>query len=198
MLRPYRFTFLRAALLSGTALLSTAPMAQEAVRPAPAEVIELDQVTVLSDRRLQRPIETLGGVSVVSRSEIDRFDPSLIDSVLDTIAGVATAPRDDDPSTAVNIRGLQDSGRVNVLIDGARQNFQVTGHNAGNAFYVEPSLLAGVDVIRGPIANAYGSGAIGGVVSMRTLGIDGPPLHWYHGSGLSSSFDLPTSSPSRS
>jgi len=172
MLRPYRFIFLRAALLSGTALISTAPMAQEAARPAAADVIELDQVTVLSDRRLQRPIETLGGVSVVSRSEIDRFDPSLIDSVLDTIPGVATAPRDDDPATTVNIRGLQDSGRVNVLIDGARQNFQVTGHNAGSAFYVEPSLLAGVDVIRGPIANAYGSGAIGGVVSMRTLGID--------------------------
>ena len=61
MLRPYRFIFLRAALLSGTALISTAPMAQEAARPAAADVIELDQVTVLSDRRLQRPIETLGG-----------------------------------------------------------------------------------------------------------------------------------------
>ncbi|MCT2138640.1 hypothetical protein BHE97_07820 [Aeromicrobium sp. PE09-221] len=43
---------------------------------------------------------------------------------------------------------------------------------------------------------AIGDGAE--AATLRTLGIDGPPLHWYHGSGLSSSFDLPTSSPSRS
>ena len=34
---------------------------------------------------------------------------------------------------------------------------------------MEPELLAGVDVVRGPVANIYGSGAIGGVVSMRTI-----------------------------
>ncbi|WP_062226681.1 TonB-dependent hemoglobin/transferrin/lactoferrin family receptor [Aureimonas frigidaquae] len=150
--------------------LARAAYAQEAT--ATAGVIELDQVTILSDRRPQKPIDTLGGVSVVSRGEIDRMQPSLINEVLNTIPGVSAGPRNDDPATVVNIRGLQDSGRVNVLIDGARQNFQVAGHNAGNAFYVDPSLLAGIDVIRGPIANAYGSGAIGGVVSLRTLGIE--------------------------
>ena len=33
-------------------------------------------------------------------------------------------------------------------------------------------MLAGVDVVRGPVANIYGSGAIGGVVSFRTKDIE--------------------------
>ena len=77
--------------------------------------------------------------------------------------------RADDPGMAVNIRGMQDFGRVAVVIDGARQNFQRTGHQADGLVYMEPELLAGVDVVRGPVANIYGSGAIGGVVSMRTI-----------------------------
>ena len=67
---------------------------------------------------------------------------------------------------------MQDFGRVAVLIDGARQNFQRTGHNADGLFYLEPEMLAGVDVVRGPVANIYGSGAIGGVVSFRTKDIE--------------------------
>ncbi|KAA0968471.1 TonB-dependent hemoglobin/transferrin/lactoferrin family receptor [Aureimonas fodinaquatilis] len=177
MLCKNRVQALYRALLLTAASLALTPaayaQAQAVATPSAASgTIELDEVSVLSDRRLQSPIETLGGVSIVTRSEIERFNPNRIDEVLATIPGVSVAPYDDDPATSVNIRGLQDSGRVNVMIDGARQNFQVTGHNAGGSFYVEPSLLAGVDVIRGPIANAYGSGAIGGVVAMRTLGID--------------------------
>ncbi len=33
---------------------------------------------------------------------------------------------------------------------------------------LDPELIGGVDVVRGPVANIYGSGAIGGVVSFRT------------------------------
>ena len=86
--------------------------------------------------------------------------------------GVWFQERADDPGTAINIRGLQDFGRVDVVIDGARQNFQRTGHNADGVFYLEPEMLAGVDVVRGPVANIYGSGAIGGVVSFRTKDVE--------------------------
>ena len=55
-----------------------------------------------------------------------------------------------------------------MVIDGARQNFQRSGHNGNGQFFLEPELVAEVDVVRGPVANVYGSGAIGGVVSFRT------------------------------
>ena len=86
--------------------------------------------------------------------------------------GVWTQSRGDDPGTAINIRGLQDFGRVAVLIDGARQNFQRTGHNADGMFYLEPEMHRRRRVVRGPVANIYGSGAIGGVAAFRTKDIE--------------------------
>ena len=73
----------------------------------------------------------------------------------------------DEPSSAINIRGLQDFGRVNVMIEGARQNFQRSGHGANGIFYIEPELIKAVDIVRGPVATIYGSGAVGGVVNFE-------------------------------
>ena len=61
---------------------------------------------------------------------------------------------------------------VAVVVDGARQNYQRTGHNANGSFFLDPELIGGVDVVRGPTANIYGSGAIGGLVSFRTKDIN--------------------------
>jgi hemoglobin/transferrin/lactoferrin receptor protein len=88
------------------------------------------------------------------------------------VPGVSFQERGDDPATVINIRGLQDFGRVAVVVDGARQNYQRSGHNANGSFFLDPELVGGVDVVRGPTANIYGSGAIGGVVSFRTKDIN--------------------------
>src|SRR5690606_22627588 len=39
-------------------------------------------------------------------------------------------------------------------------------------FYLDPEFISGADITRGPVANIYGSGAIGGVAAFRTRGID--------------------------
>ena len=77
-----------------------------------------------------------------------------------------------NPGMTVNIRGLQEQGRVNVMIDGARQNFQQAGHDAVSFVYVDPELIGGVVVEKGPTSTVGGAGVIGGVVSMRTLEAD--------------------------
>ncbi|RWF08437.1 MAG: TonB-dependent receptor, partial [Mesorhizobium sp.] len=41
-------------------------------------------------------------------------------------------------------------------------------HGTQSTFYIDPELVKSVDVIRGPVANTYGSGAIGGVVFFDT------------------------------
>lgn len=148
----------------------------EPAEPAPAaesgSVLQLDAISVLANRLEESAAESLGGVSVVTREEFERAQPSNISEIFETVPGTTTQRDNTDPGTAVNIRGLQDFGRVNVVIDGARQNFQRSGHAANGVFYIEPDLVGGVDIIRGPIANIYGSGAIGGVVAMRTVGVD--------------------------
>ena len=134
--------------------------------------VTLDPITVLATKTPERTTESLAAVSSVTQQQLDRTMATRPSDVLSGVPGVWFQERADDPGTAVNIRGLQDFGRVAVVIDGARQNFQRTGHNADGIFYLEPELLAGADVVRGPVANIYGSGAIGGVVSFRTKDVD--------------------------
>jgi hemoglobin/transferrin/lactoferrin receptor protein len=106
---------------------------------------------------------------VTSRTEIKTQQPQRIGTVISQTPGVWTEENPDDPATAINIRGLQDFGRVAVTIDGARQNFQRSGHNADGAFYLDTAFVRSIDITRGPVANVYGSGAIGGVVSFETV-----------------------------
>ncbi|MPZ58214.1 MAG: TonB-dependent hemoglobin/transferrin/lactoferrin family receptor [Rhizobiales bacterium] len=132
----------------------------------------LDPITVLGTKTEEKAIDTLAPVSTVREEQMQQIMPTRTSDIFFGVPGVSFQQRADEPGTSINIRGLQDFGRVNVLIDGARQNFQRSGHNANGAFYLDPELLGAVDVVRGPVANIFGSGAIGGVVSFRTKDVD--------------------------
>lgn len=137
-----------------------------------APVQSLDTITVAASKTEERAIDALAPVSVVTLEQIQGLQPNRLSGILYQIPGVSVQERGDDPSTVINIRGLQDFGRVAVVVDGARQNYQRTGHNANGSFFLDPELVGSVDVVRGPTANIYGSGAIGGVVSFRTKDIN--------------------------
>ena len=158
-----RYQSLLRILLAGSTLvtISTPSMAEEATK--------LDVITVFISKVKQSLNEALGGVSVATKVDLDKSTSGKISGVLAPMPGVSTSENADDPATAVNVRGLQDFGRVAVTIDGARQNFQRSGHNANGMFYFEPEMMKQVTVTRGPVANVYGSGAIGGVVSFETI-----------------------------
>ena len=135
-------------------------------------VQSLDTITVAASKTEERAIDALAPVSVVTLDQIQGLQPNRLSDIFYNVPGVSFQERGDDPSTVINIRGLQDFGRVAVVVDGARQNYQRTGHNANGSFFLDPELVGGVDIVRGPTANIYGSGAIGGVVSFRTKDID--------------------------
>ena len=120
----------------------------------------------------ERAIDALAPVSVVTLEQIQGRQASTLGGLLYNIPGVWVQDRGDEPSTSINIRGLQDFGRVAVVVDGARQNYQRTGHFANGSFFLNPELVGGIDIVRGPTANIYGSGAIGGVASFRTKDIE--------------------------
>jgi hemoglobin/transferrin/lactoferrin receptor protein len=131
--------------------------------------ITLDTITLSASRTEAAPIETLGGVSVVRPSDPTEQGARRTTDMLRAVPGVAIASDGTDQSVVINIRGLQDSGRVAVILDGARQNFSQNGHGTTGVFLPDPFLLGKATVVRGPIANVYGSGAIGGVVSLDTI-----------------------------
>jgi len=152
---------LPAGLIIGIAALagSSAARAETAVN--------LDTFTVWATRTLDRVVDTLGGASAVTREQIDQGQAASISEVLRSVPGVEVMETGQDPASAISIRGLQDFGRVNVMIEGARQNFQTSGHSADGVFYLDPEVVERVDVTRGPVSVIYGSGAIGGVVNFQ-------------------------------
>jgi len=112
-----------------------------------------------------------GAVSSAGSSEISTFGQSDLGDVLRSIPGTSVRESPNNPGVAVNIRGLEGSGRVNMMIDGVRQNFRFTGHEAQGFLYVDPSLLAGVEIARGAVSTAGGAGALSGAANFRTLDI---------------------------
>jgi hemoglobin/transferrin/lactoferrin receptor protein len=151
---------------------ATAPAMNARAQIGGTAVQSLDTLTIVASKTEERAIDALAPVSVVTLEQIQGLQPKRLSDIFYNVPGVSFQERGDDPSTVINIRGLQDFGRVAVVVDGARQNYQRTGHNANGSFFLEPELVGGVDVVRGPTANIYGSGAIGGVVSFRTKDID--------------------------
>jgi hemoglobin/transferrin/lactoferrin receptor protein len=123
--------------------------------------------------KTQEPvIDTLAPVSVVRQEQINQEQPTRLSDVLAGLPSVTAPERGDNPGTSINIRGLQDFGRVATLVDGVPQDFQRSGHFANGQFYLDPELVGGVDIARGPVANIFGSGAIGGVAAFQTKDIN--------------------------
>lgn len=175
-----------AALLAGAAaiaLLTPSANAQQAAQPpadqqqaeqaqtpeeaAPAGATLLDQILVIS-RTGETAIDSLASVSHVDQEQLERRMATTPNEMLLGVPGVAVQADARRVSSSINIRGLQDFGRVAVIVDGARQNFQRSDHGTQSTFYIDPELIKSVDVIRGPVANTYGSGAIGGVALFET------------------------------
>jgi hemoglobin/transferrin/lactoferrin receptor protein len=118
------------------------------------------------------PYTVPAGVSVVGSGEIGTFGQGNIDDVIRTMPGTYTRESPNQPGVAVNIRGFEGSGRVNTMIDGVRQNFRFTGHEAQGFTYIDPLLLAGIEVQRGAVSTAGGAGALAGTANFRTLGVE--------------------------
>jgi hemoglobin/transferrin/lactoferrin receptor protein len=157
------------ALLSGT----TALVASAVVSPASAQVTLLDAITIIATKTQELAIDTLAPVSTIREEQLRQNPPQRVHDIFTGVPGVTTSASGQEASTSINIRGLQDFGRVNVTIDGARQNYARIGHQSGaGSFFLEPELIGGVDIVRGPTSNIYGSGAIGGVVSFRTKDVE--------------------------
>jgi hemoglobin/transferrin/lactoferrin receptor protein len=151
---------------------TAAPVMNARAQIGAGPVQSLDTITVAASKTEERAIDALAPVSSVTMEQIQGLQPNRLSDIFYNVPGVSFQERGDDPSTVINIRGLQDFGRVAVVVDGARQNYQRSGHNANGSFFLDPELVGGVDVVRGPTANIYGSGAIGGVVSFRTKDIN--------------------------
>lgn len=121
----------------------------------------------------------LDPINVIATRDPSRFaytpEKQSKDSLLSKQATSVAAALEDIPNVDVrggsrsiaqkpNIRGLSDN-RVVQVIDGVRQNFDLAHRGS---YFLPMSLIQEIEVIKGPSSSLWGSGALGGVVAMRT------------------------------
>jgi hemoglobin/transferrin/lactoferrin receptor protein len=148
----------------------SAPAPKQAAKPAPAPA-SVPATPAVATTPSEAAYQTPAAVSAVGQSEIDTFGQAGLDNVIRTMPGTFTRESPNNAGIAINIRGFEGSGRVNMMIDGVRQNFRFTGHEAQGFTYIDPLLLAGIDVQRGAVSTA-GGGALEGSANFRTLGVE--------------------------
>jgi outer membrane receptor protein involved in Fe transport len=112
------------------------------------------------------------GTTLLSGAQLAERTPENLMQALETIPGVNQVS--EGHASVPAIRGLA-RGRTLFLIDGARVSAE---RRVGpSATFLDPVVAEGIDVARGPGSVAYGSDALGGVVSVRTRRAEpGSPL----------------------
>lgn len=142
--------------------------------PASDGSLMLDTIDISGGRGTpaEVPYRTPAPVTQITQESIERFRGSSPADIFRGTPGVMSGEaRNGGGSIDVNIRGMQGMGRVAVTVDGAENGLTVYQGYQGisNRTYVDPDLLAGVDITKGADVSSRG---IAGTVAMRTVGAD--------------------------
>ncbi|MBP2534538.1 MULTISPECIES: TonB-dependent receptor [Agrobacterium] len=125
--------------------------------------------------------ETPASVSVVGREAIQSAGVRNTRDVFNRVSGVYAGEGNGSfPTVSPNVRGLQESGRVVVSIDGARQNAQrgaafggATSYTASaGQGYVDVAFIRAVEIEKITNARSGNAGSLGGKVEFRTVSAD--------------------------
>lgn len=158
-----------------SALLSALPAASIAAD----DVIEIPSLTVTADPFGARsPDELIIPVTVLSDEELERYVSPTLGETLEHLPGVANSDFGPGVGRPV-IRGFQGS-RVQVLDDGIK-TADISAEGGDHTVAVSTLNAEQVEVLRGPASLLYGSGAVGGVINVKSPRFnpefgDGPTL----------------------
>jgi len=108
------------------------------------------------------------------KEEVERYKGVNTADVLKGMVNVYSGDARNGGAIDPSIRGIQGPGRVPVVIDGTEQALTVwRGYNgASNRSYIDPSLISGVQVLKGPVSARGINGSTGGAVVINTLDAD--------------------------
>lgn len=156
---------LAAFVAAETASAQTTADTDATTSGAVGDQLILDTISVTATRNPIKAFEYPGMVTVTGHEAIRTLQPSSVDDVLRFVPGVEFSGGPRRSGETPSVRGF-DGPDVVILLDGARQNF---GSAHDGRFFVDPSLLKQVEVLRGPASALYGSGGTGGVIEFRTI-----------------------------
>lgn len=153
----------RTVLMSAVSAIAVSTTANAQEAPSGATATLLDRIIIVSDPLGRSQNAVAAGVVVLDGEELQRRSESTLGETLDGIPGINSDTFGGGASRLV-IRG-QTAPRVKVLSEGAGL-FDASDVSPDHAIPVEPMLLDGIEILRGPSALVYGGGAIGGAVNL--------------------------------
>ncbi|WP_420535158.1 TonB-dependent receptor [Acinetobacter populi] len=105
---------------------------------------------------------------------IERFQGTNPADVVRGMVGVYSGDARNSGALDPSVRGIQGVGRVPLTIDGTEQSIAVwRGYNGvNNRNYIDPNLIGGIEVIKGPSLEANATTSVGGGVLVKTLEAD--------------------------
>ncbi|MFN4087852.1 MAG: TonB-dependent hemoglobin/transferrin/lactoferrin family receptor [Alphaproteobacteria bacterium] len=138
------------------------PTAREATAQAATAATELPPITVATPA----PPATDAATTRVDKAERDHH---MVDDIGDIGRRIDAGLNFSRRTRSIALRGL-DASRVLTTIDGIRQTWMEDPRSVrGGVSAFDFETLSTVDIIRGADSSRYGSGALGGVVALRTL-----------------------------
>ena len=148
-----------------TASLGPSLLALAIVSALPgAAVAATDDMTVTATGNARSAFEAPMMVSVIDATDPENQTASSAADLLRHVPGLTLDGTGRTNGQDVNLRGYDRRG-VLVLVDGVRQGTD-TGHL--NSTFLDPALIKRIEIVRGPSALLYGSGAMGGVIAYDT------------------------------
>ncbi|ASG56318.1 MAG TPA: TonB-dependent hemoglobin/transferrin/lactoferrin family receptor [Salmonella bongori] len=124
-----------------------------------------DTLTVTATGNPRSAFEAPMMVSVIDTADPENQTAASAADLLHSVPGITLSGTGRTNGQDVNLRGYDRRG-VLVLVDGVRQGTD-TGHL--NSTFLDPALIKRVEIVRGPSALLYGSGALGGVIAYTTV-----------------------------
>ena len=145
---------------------------------AAAETTTLPDVVVTATRLPTKPEDVAAGVSVITRADMETHGYDSLSQALANVPGLHVSPSGGfGGQTSVFIRGTN-SNHVLVLRDGMPVNDAGETTGAYNFGTDTLSDIDRIEVVRGPMAAVYGSGAIGGVINLISRRGTEQGVHW--------------------
>ena len=153
-------------------------------------LIEEDAGTLLVTAKPEEALKQQAGASLITQHDIEKQPPvNDLSEIIRKMPGInytgngGTGARGNDRQ--IDIRGMGPENTL-ILIDGvpvtsrASVRYAWTGErdSRGDTNWVPPEMVDHIDILRGPSAAHYGSGAMGGVINIVTK----RPTNDWHGS----------------
>lgn len=131
-----------------------------------SQALKLEDTVITANREVQKRADSVAAVTVFTRDDINRLQPTNVADLLQRVPGVQVVQSGGRGSaTSIHLRGTAHTQTL-VLIDGVRAGSASSG--GASLQHLNINQIERVEVLRGPRSAIYGADAMGGVIQVFT------------------------------